>query len=226
MHMSDHYSGAGYGAETIGFGERPAVLVVDYQLGFTDPIYAAGRSPHIHAAVERTAELLGHARAKGLPVAVCNVAWGSAQDMGHWKVSSLFDGSFFKGHPSTELDPRIYDPSYDLTFTKSAPSIFFQTPLMLFLTRQQVDTVIITGCTTSGCVRASINDGFSYGFRVIVPEQCCGDQEPQPHDDNLRDVGRRYADVMDANAVIEHLDGLPNPAKVPTLSAVPLKQMR
>ena len=219
--MTDNYSTAGYGGETVGFGLRPAVLVVDYQLGFTDPRFPAGRSPHIHAAVERTAELLEHARARNVPVANCNVAWCGAADMGHWKVSSLYDGSFFKGHPSTELDPRTYEPGYDVTFTKSAPSIFFQTPLILFLTRQQVDTVIITGCTTSGCVRASINDGFSYGFRVIVPEQCCGDQETQPHRDNLRDVGRRYADVMDTDDVIAYLDALEREsAPPPPLSAV------
>jgi maleamate amidohydrolase len=206
--MHDNYSSAGYGGETIGFGVRPAVLVVDFQLGFTDPKYPAGQSRHIHAAVERTAELLQAARSKGVPVANCNVGWCGPEDMGHWKVSSLYDGGFFKGHPSMQLDPRIYESSYDLTFTKSAPSIFFHTPLMLYLTRQQVDTVIIAGCTTSGCVRASINDGFSYGFRVIVPEQCCGDQELQPHQDNLRDVGRRYADVLDADAVTAHLDSL------------------
>ena len=111
-----------------------------------------------------------------------------------------------------------YFPGYDVTFTKSAPSIFFQTPLMLFLTKQRVDTVIVTGCTTSGCVRASINDSFSYGFRTIVPEQCCGDQELQPHKDNLRDVGRRYADVLDVDEVIGYIDGLE-----PTAQAVPLR---
>lgn len=206
--MNDYYAGAGYGGETIGFGERIAVLVVDFQLGFTSPEYPAGRSPHVHAAVERTAELLTHARRRQLPVAACNVAWNSAEDMSFWKVSAVYDGSFFRGHPSIALDPRTHDPDYDFFFTKPAPSIFFQTPLMLYLTRQQIDTVIITGCTTSGCVRASINDAFSHGFRVIVPEQCCGDQDAGPHRDNLRDVGRRYADVMDTDAVIAHLDKL------------------
>ncbi len=218
--MSDHYADAGYGGKHIGFGNRAAVLVVDFQLGFTSPEYPAGRSPHIHAAVERTAELLDHARSKGVPVAACNVAWNSAADMGYWKVSSLYDGSFFRGHPSLALDPRIHVPGYDLSFTKAAPSIFFQTPLMLFLTRQQIDTVIVTGCTTSGCVRASINDGFSHGFRVIVPEQCCGDQDVQPHRDNLRDVGRRYADVMDTDDVIAWLDALGSDGAAPALSAV------
>jgi maleamate amidohydrolase len=206
--MSNRYDGAGYGGQTIGFGERLAIVNVDFQLGFTDPKYATGQSPHVHAAVENTAILLRHARAKGLPVASCNVGWCSAQDMGHWKVSSLYDGTFFIGHPSMELDPRIYEPGYDITFTKSAPSIFFQTPLVLFLTKQRVDTVIITGCTTSGCVRASINDSFSYGFRTIVAEECVGDMEEGPHNDNLRDVGRRYADVMKLRDVLQHIDGL------------------
>jgi maleamate amidohydrolase len=128
--------------------------------------------------------------------------------MGHWKVSSLYDGTFFIGHPSMALDPRIHEPGYDVTFTKSAPSIFFQTPLVLFLTKQRVDTVIITGCTTSGCVRASINDSFSYGYRTIVPQECVGDMEEGPHNDNLRDVGRRYADVMKLQDVIKYIDNL------------------
>lgn len=206
--MSNRYDGAGYGDMTIGFGERPAIVTVDFQLGFTDPQYATGKSPHVHTAVENTSILLKHARAKGVPVASCNVGWCGPNDMGHWKVSSLYDGSFFIGHESMALDPRIYEPGYDVAFTKSAPSIFFQTPLVLFLTKQRVDTVIITGCTTSGCVRASINDCFSYGFRTIVPEECVGDMEKGPHNDNLRDVGRRYADVMKLQDVLKYIEGL------------------
>ena len=206
--MTDQFAEAGYGVREIGFGERPAVVVVDFQRAFTDPEFPAGRSSHIHAAVTRTAELLDHARRAKVPVAACNVAWNGADDAGYWKVDSIYDGTFWTGHPATELDPRIHNPEYDVTFTKSAPSIFFQTPLMLYLTKQRVDTVIVTGCTTSGCVRASINDSFSYGFRTIVPEQCCGDQEPGPHRDNLRDVGRRYADVHDTDDVIAYLDAL------------------
>ncbi|MGR9090567.1 MAG: isochorismatase family protein [Gammaproteobacteria bacterium] len=219
--MSNLYDGAGYGEMQIGFGERPAVVNVDFQLGFTDPQYPTGRSAHVHTAVENTATLLRHARAKGVPVASCNVGWCGPEDMGYWKVSSLYDGSFFTGHPSMHLDPRIYEPGYDVVFTKSAPSIFFQTPLVLFLTKQRVDTVIITGCTTSGCVRASINDCFSYGYRTIVPEECVGDMEEGPHNDNLRDVGRRYADVMKLADVIAYLDGLearPAPAPLAAVS--------
>lgn len=216
--MSNRYDGAGYGDLNIGFGARPAIVTVDFQLAFTDPQYATGKSPHIHTAVENTSTLLKHARAKGLPVASCNVGWCGPDDMGHWKISSLYNGSFFIGHESMSLDPRIYEPGYDVAFTKCAPSIFFKTPLMLYLTKQCVDTVIITGCTTSGCVRASINDCFSYGFRTIVPEECVGDQEQGPHDDNLRDVGRRYADIMKMQDVIKYIDGL-EPKAAPEQSA-------
>ena len=219
--MGNRYDGAGYGGQTIGFGERPAIVNVDFQLAFTSPDYPTGQSPHVHRAVENTAILLKHARAKGVPVASCNVGWCGAEDMGHWKVSSLYDGTFFHGHPAMQLDPRIHEPGYDVVFTKSAPSIFFQTPLVLFLTKQRVDTVIITGCTTSGCVRASINDCFSYGFRTIVPEDCVGDQEEGPHEDNLRDVGRRYADVLPMHEVIAYIDGLetrPAPAPLAAVS--------
>ncbi len=200
----DNYETAGYGGGEIGFGEQAAVLVVDFQLGFTDPSYPAGKSEHIHSAVLHTKNLLELAREKNIPVANCNVAWSGITDMGYWKVTSLYDGSFFKGHKSTEIDPRVLNEDYDFIFTKSAPSIFFQTPLLTYLGKQRVDTVVITGCTTSGCVRASVVDAFSYGFRVIIPHECCGDQEEQAHKDSLRDVGRRYADVVPMGTVINH----------------------
>ena len=203
--MSDKtYNAMSYGEQSIGFGERPAILIVDFQLGFTDPRFKLGQSAHVNAAVEKTAELMKVARALKVPVASCRVGWGSEQDMGYWKIGLLYEGWFY-GDEQTEMDPRVYDPEYDFNFWKHAPSIFFGTPLTNFLTKQCVDTVIVTGCTTSGCVRASINDAFSYGYRVIVPHDCCGDMEEGPHNDNLRDVGRRYADVMDAAAVIAHL---------------------
>ena len=200
----DNYKTAGYGGGKIGFGEQAAVLVVDFQLGFTDPSYPAGKSEHIHSAVLHTNNLLELAREKNIPVANCNVAWSGITDMGYWKVTSLYDGSFFKGHKSTEIDPRVLNEDYDFIFTKSAPSIFFQTPLLTYLIKQRVDTVVITGCTTSGCVRASVVDAFSYGFRVIVPQECCGDQEEQAHKDSLRDVGRRYADVLPTETVMNY----------------------
>ena len=203
--MTDRFDEVGYGDTPIGFGERPAVVVVDMQVGFTRPEWPCGQSPYIHKAVENTSKLLKEARKRNVPVASCNVAWGSKRDMQYWKVSALFEGMFY-GDPSTEMDDRVYDPSYDFNFTKSAPSAFFGTPLVAYLNKQRVDTVIVTGCTTSGCVRGTIIDSFSNGYRTMVPEECVGDMEEGPHWDNLRDVGRRYADIVKLDDVVSYFE--------------------
>jgi maleamate amidohydrolase len=205
--VSDRYREVGYASFDIGGGRKPAVLVVDFQTAFTDPRYPLGGLPLIHAARDRTAELLQVARARNVPVAACYTAYCSQQDMPLWKVKAVRD-EFFYGHPCTAMDPKIYHPG-DFTYCKNAPSMFFQTPLITFLVKQNVDTVIVTGCTTSGCVRATVVDAFSYGFRVLVAEECCGDPDEGQHRSNLQDVGRRYADVMPVGDVEGYLLGLP-----------------
>ena len=204
--MSDRYRDVGYASFDIGGGRRPAVLVVDFQTAFTDPRHPLGGLPLIHAARDRTAALLGVARTRRVPVAACYTAYCSQADMPLWKVKAVRE-EFFHSHPCTAMDPKIHHPD-NFTYCKNAPSMFFQTPLITFLVKQNVDTVIVTGCTTSGCVRATIVDAFSYGFRVLVPEECCGDAEPGPHRDTLRDVGRRYADVLPVSDVEAYLAGL------------------
>ena len=141
-------------------------------------------------------------------MASCAVSWGGPDEMTYWKIDSLYDGSFYHGHPCTELDPRIRDDDYIFQFIKTAPSIFYETPLKPWLVTHCIDTTIITGCTTSGCVRASVVDSFSAGYRTIVPEDCCGDQDEEAHASNLRDVGRRYADVTDLQSVLAHINTL------------------
>jgi maleamate amidohydrolase len=159
----------------------------------------------VDRAVNNTATLLAAARKAGLPVASCYIAYTSARDAPLWKIPPVVN-EFHHGHPSTELDERIYDKTYDMIVCKTGPSIFFNTPVASYFIKEGVDTVIVTGCNTSGCVRASINDAFSYGFRVIVPEPCCGDVEEGPHRDNLRDVGRRYADVVGLDEVLAYIE--------------------
>ncbi len=158
----------------------------------------------IDAATTRTGVLAEAARKAGIPIAACYTAYDSEKDMPPWKVQAVHD-DFYYGHPCTEIDPRVHDADYNFTFCKNAPSIFFQTPLTTFLHKNSVDTVIVTGCTTSGCVRASIVDAFSHGFRVYVPRDCVGDVDERPHEDNLRDVGRRYAEITDCDDCIERL---------------------
>ena len=107
------------------------------------------------------------------------------------------------------LDRRIYDPEYDVVVCKTGPSMMFQTPVVPYFIRQRVDTVILTGCNTSGCIRATAIDSFQHGYRTIVPEDCVGDIEEGPHRENLRDVGRRYVDIVTCADVIAYLDTLP-----------------
>ncbi len=205
--MTDSYTSVGYGAATIGGGRRPAILVVDLQLAFTDPKFPLGGLPLIHAARDRTSGLLDFARRRAVPVAACYTAYHSAEEMPHWKVKPVRE-EFFHGHPCTAMDPKIDHPG-NFTYAKTAASMFFQTSLITWLVRQSIDTVIVTGCTTSGCVRATVIDAFSYGFRVLVAEDCCGDADAAQHRANLADVGRRYADVLDRAAVEEYLKQLP-----------------
>ncbi len=201
------YTERTYGTVDVGRGERPGIVVIDFQKGFTEDKYALGGAPLVMRAVENTARLLEAARRNNVPVASCYTAYASTRDMPHWKVDCVRQ-EFIHGHPSTELDPRIYDERYDVALCKSGPSIFFQTPAVPFFVKERVDTVIVTGCITSGCVRASSIDSFSWGFRTIVPEDCVGDHEEEPHRNNLRDISRRYADLSSADEMIEWIEGI------------------
>ncbi len=201
------YRDRGYGEGEIGWGKRPGVVVVDFQRGFTDPAFRMGGAPMIDAAVERTVDVIRAARAARVPVAACVMGYGSHDAMPYWKIAPLRE-EMIVGHASVELDPRIAAAGPDIVITKTAPSIFFNTPVAQYFVRQCVDTVIVTGCITSGCVRASINDSFSLGFRTIVARDCVGDHEEEPHLANLRDVERRYADISDAAAVIAQFNRL------------------
>jgi maleamate amidohydrolase len=203
---TDIYDARTYGATDIGYGERPGIIVVDFQTGFTDPRYALDGAPLIERAVGNTARLLEFARRADVPVATCYTAYSkTGRDIPYWKVKAVME-DLVHGNPATEIDPRIYDGDYDVAFCKSGASIFFQTPLVSFFSKERVDTVIVTGCVTSGCVRASIVDSFQWGYRTIVPEDCVGDHHDRPHHDNLRDVGRRYCDITDADSVIAWLE--------------------
>mgnify|MGYP005999250399 CR=1 FL=1 len=201
------YAERGYGDRAVGWGQRPGVVVVDFQRGFTDAEFRMGGAPMIDAAVERTVQVMKAAKAAGFPIAACVMGYDSPAAMPHWKIEPLRE-DLIEGHPSVELDPRIAAAEPDLVVMKGGPAIFFNTPGAPCLIKHGVDTVIVTGCITSGCVRASVIDSFSLGFRTLVPEDCVGDHEEEPHLANLRDVERRYADVIDADTVINTFESL------------------
>ncbi len=205
MADTDDYKQRSYGEISVGLGAKPGIVVVDFQKGFTEAQYPLGGAPLVMRALENTAKLLNAARAMGVPVATCNTAYMNEREMPYWKITAVRE-TFLHDHPSAELDPRIYDPKYDLKVCKKGPSIFFNTDVADYFAKERVDTVIVTGCNTSGCIRASSIDSFSHRYRTLVPEDCVGDIEEQPHRDNLRDLGRRYVDVVDLDSVLAYLD--------------------
>jgi len=204
---TDEYAKYGYGQGRIGFGKKPAILVVDFQKAFVDPKYPTGGRPLIVSAVKTTARLLTAARPYGIPVIECVTGYSeSRQDCPYWKVEICRE--LILGTEGCEVVEELRDPSY-LFLPKRGPSIFFGNPLASTLVRQGVDTTLVTGCNTSGCIRATVIDSFSYGFRTIVPVECVGDLEEGPHWANLKDVDRRYADVVPLSEVLNYLDTLP-----------------
>jgi maleamate amidohydrolase len=182
------------------------VLVVDFQNAVTSPDAPMGRSPLVASAIPHTIELLEAARALGAPVIFC-ATWFEAgkQDMPPWKITAM--DAWVQGSWDVQIDDRLWRDR-DVLVVKKAPSIFFGTPVSTILTKAGVDTVILAGANTSGCIRASTIDSFSHGFRTILPRECVADQGAGPHEANLRDVGIRYADVVAVEDVLSYLAGL------------------
>lgn len=204
----DPWVSRGYGQGSIEPGERPAVLVIDLQYAFTDPAFPMGGAELVQRAVQSTARLLELARRAGVPVYQTVVAWrDDGSDIGLWplKLPQLREVTLESRW--AQVDERVWEDS-DVLIVKKWPSFFHGTPLLSLLTAARHDTVIVTGCMTSGCVRATVVDAFSYGYRTLVPEDCVGDQAREGHESNLRDVHRRYAEVTSSEETIDYLEQL------------------
>ncbi|GGA94040.1 N-carbamoylsarcosine amidase [Brucella endophytica] len=206
--MFDDYQSAGYGEISVGFGRKPAILVVDFQKSHTSQEFPFGGKPLAMRALENTRKLLAVARPLNIPVAICFTAYQSEKDMPYWKIRPVRE-NYLPGNKAIELEEELADPTYDLIIRKTGPSMFYETKIEPFLIKAGVDTVIVTGVNTSGCIRATVIDSFQRGYRTIVPEPCVGDVEEGPHRYNLRDVGRRYADVVELEDVLNYLRQLP-----------------
>lgn len=199
------YQKSGYGQGNIGIGERPVLLIVDFQKAFTCDSSPLGGSPLITSAVNKTKELISLAREVKFPIIYTVVGYREDQkDMGLWplKVSTLSNVKL--GSKWVEIDDALEVNEEDIVLTKKMPSAFFNTDLTNILICNQIDTLIITGCTTSGCIRATTIDSFSYGYRTIIAKECVGDQAIEPHQANLFDIGNRYGDILSNKQIINH----------------------
>ena len=198
----DIYRSQGF-AQTMGLGVAPAVVVVDFVKGFTDPAHFGGGN--IQDAIDKTVELLALARARGWPVAHTRVVYADdGADAGAFalKVPPLL--GLTEHSPLSQIVPELTPASGEMVFRKRHPSAFFGTELAGWLAFRRVDTVLVAGCTTSGCVRATVVDSCSHSFRTVVVTDCVGDRAMGPHEANLFDMGQKYADLM----TVEELRGV------------------
>lgn len=194
-----------------GFGERVAIVNVDPQKSYTRPDLYKTAYVTDPRQMEHIDRISRKARDKGLPVIWTHVAYmDNAADAGVWGTrtdtpDSLQNIKFDSDR--TEFDDRLHiDRAVDAVYTKRMPSAFFETPLASFLRWHKIDTVVITGGSTSGCVRATAVDSLSYGFRTIVPIECVADKHESYHFANLTDLLIKYADVVDVAEVDAWLD--------------------
>ncbi|MFN3890605.1 MAG: isochorismatase family protein [Beijerinckiaceae bacterium] len=204
---SDVYEKQGFGASS-GFGLAPALLIVDFVNGFNDPdLFGGGNIPQ---AIVATKRLLDVARERRVPVCFTRVVYAEdGSDAGVFclkapKLASLTETSF-----ASQVVDDLAPIEGEYVLRKTQPSAFFGTDLAPWLIRRRVDTVIVTGATTSGCVRASVVDAMSYNFRTIVVSNGVGDRATGPHEANLFDMRQKYADLMTSDDVIARLRALP-----------------
>jgi nicotinamidase-related amidase len=201
------YQSRGF-AQRVGFGARPALLVIDFIKAFTD--LTSPLASNLDAEIAATQQLLDAARDLRLPIAFTTVEYDEGfRDAGVFikKVPSL--SVLRKGTPMVEVDDRLAPRADEHVLVKKYASAFFGTSLAATLTAAGVDTLLITGCTTSGCVRASAVDSCQNGFRTIVVKECVGDRAQPPHEANLFDIDAKYGDVVTLEETLAYLQSLP-----------------
>jgi maleamate amidohydrolase len=189
-----------------GYGKKPAIVVVDMTYGFVDDAYPLGCSKMGWPAVRANERLLAKGRALGIPILFTRGYHPkTSTERGRWKNVTALE--------TKDPDPKIHEIVTELkplpeevVITKIFPSGFFNTNLVSMLIFHNVDTLIVTGMTTSGCVRATVVDAFSYNFIVAIPEECVGDRGLVSHKVSLFDMHMKYADVAPLSEVLGYLE--------------------
>jgi maleamate amidohydrolase len=203
-HDAAFFASRGFGL-TMGFGERPALLVVDLLRAFTDPARTLGAN--LDAEVAATGRLLAAAHERGVPVLFSVVRYDEADlaDAGIWTLKQKGSSTLRAGTDGVEIDPRLERGPHDSVLVKKYASCFFGTDLASRLTTRRIDTLILAGCTTSGCVRATAVDALQHGFRPIVVREAVGDRSQRAHDQSLFDLEAKYADVVSLDETLAHV---------------------
>lgn len=194
-----------------GFGSKLAIINVDFQRAYTDINAFRTAYETDPRQIEHVNHISALARAKGMPVIWSRVGYADdASDAGVWGTRTNTPDSLQNIRYDSErhqYDPRCDIDPNDLQFTKRMPSAFFETPLASYLVWHKVDTVVVTGGSTSGCVRATAVEALSHGYRTIVPIETCADKHESYHFANLTDLQLKYADVEPVQVVVDWLEG-------------------
>ena len=206
--MNQYYVDRGIFQGKFGYGTRPAVIVVDFALGWTDESYAGGTA-RLDSPVENTARLIAVARQKDIPIVYTTSPFrpeGADQPF----KSAADESSKYREWDAraVEIDERVAPSAPDLVIEKENASAFFGTHLIGYLTQLKVDTVLITGCSTSACIRATATDAKSYRLKPVIVSDCVGDRSAAAHIFTLADIQARFADVVSLDDSLEYVESL------------------
>ncbi|BEO23098.1 N-carbamoylsarcosine amidohydrolase [Serratia marcescens] len=205
--LSDNYRGVW--GQRLGFGRRPALLAIDFMQAYTTegaPLFAPG----VVSAVEESRELLACTRRTGIPVIHTHIRYhaGHFADGGLWVKKAPVMKDMVAGNPLAAFCPPVAPLADEVVLSKQYASAFFGTALAPLLVAQGIDTLLMIGCSTSGCIRASAVDAVQHGFRAMVVRECVGDRHPGPHEANLFDIDSKYGDVVHKREALDYLNRL------------------
>jgi nicotinamidase-related amidase len=198
------FAARGFG-KRIGFGNRAALVVIDYINAFTDASMPLGSD--LDAELAQTNLLIDEAHAQRLTVIYSTVAYDEDgyKDAGIWALKQSGLSTLKAGTPAVELDRRLHREPADILIAKKYASCFYGTDLVARLNARQIDTLILTGCTTSGCVRSTAVDALQNGFRPIIARDAVGDRSVAAHNQSLFDLDQKYGDVMTVEEILAEL---------------------
>ena len=198
------YATAGYGQRQ-GLGERPALLVIDMLNAFTNPQMMLGSN--LDKEIETIKPLLALAHERDIPVIFSTVIYSDAdlKDAGIWALKQKGVATLKDGSEGVKIDSRLDFRETDSLLVKKYASCFFGTDLVSRLLSRRVDTLIIVGCTTSGCVRATAVDAVQTGLRPMVVREAVGDRSAAAHEQSLFDLNAKYADVVSVDETLQYL---------------------
>lgn len=208
--VDQYYKSRGIFQDQFGFGKRPAVVVVDFAYGWTDDAYAGG-SRRLDGPVVATRQLLEfiRVRKKQVPIIYTTSPWHPATGDQPFKSAADKSAKFRPWDArACEIDERVSPTPGDLVLLKENASAFFGTHLAPYLIQLGVDTLLITGCSTSACIRATATDAKSYRFKPIIIRDCVGDRAEAAHEWTLFDIQARFADVVSLDQTLAHLENL------------------